>query len=360
MINLLTSPDTYLLLNKDGSFSEILKGQDWPEKLGNIELLKGHNLNELENLKILKQLESFVAPALESFSDTGEMQLNIQNSSDVYHFEARGIPHEGQYLVRLKKAYSNTSTSTVGEFTEGEDLAPLKKELILQRLEGFRIFGRGVAHDINNPLTYISSSQQRLRKKSEKFEMDEDFRKVVDQAVDFLGKGTVKIKEILQKVSWFAKIDNNFLPEEIETFNLKEMIQETWDAFDVADRLFIEMELTGPDDAEFEGVRSMMKQLFLELFLETYQAMSQDKTTEQMVVKINIEPKENELDIYIEDNGPGHEIEDKAKLFDPFQGRKTHNYGLGLATAWKIAQVHKGELELIVNNPGKVVFKLSF
>jgi len=354
-MNLNISPDTYLLINKDGKFLEVLQGQDWPVKLGNISLLEGHGLDQLKNLKILKQLEIVISPALTKFEDSGELPLVIETDQDSFHFEARGIPHQEEFLFRLKKASVNSSSSHAVE----EEFTAEKRELILQRLEGFRVFGRGVAHDINNPLTYISSSQQRLRKKSEKAEMDDDFRKVVDQAIDFLSKGTDKIKQILDKVSWFAKIDNNFTLEEIENFDLKELIQETWDAFDVADRLFIEMELNSPDQVSLEGNRSMMKQLFLELFLETYQAMSEAKTSEQMRVKIDIEEKDDQLIIYVEDNGPGHEIEESAKLFDPFAGRKSHNHGLGLATAWKVAQVHKGELELIVNNPGKVVFKLT-
>ena len=189
--------------------------------------------------------------------------------------------------------------------------------------------------------------------------MDDDFRKVVDQAIDFLSKGTEKIKDILERVSWFAKIESNFTPEEIQKFSLNEMIEETWGTFDVADRLFIEMELGG-DEADFEGNREMMKQLFLELFLESYQAMNETKMSQDLRIKIDIESKDDQLVVYIEDNGPGHEVEDGTRLFDPFRGRKTHNYGLGLSTAWKIAHVHKGDLELIVNKPGKVVFKLSF
>lgn len=354
-MNLNISPDTFLLLDKEGRFLEVLQGQDWPVKLGNISLLEGHGLDQLKNLKILKQLEVVISPALSKYEDSGELPLVIETDQDVFHFEARGIPHQNEYLFRLKKSSSDNETrnSVEDEFTTE------KKELILQRLEGFRIFGRGVAHDINNPLTYISSCQQRLKKKSAKAEMDDDFRKVVDQAIDFLSKGTDKIKQILEKVSWFAKIDNSFNLEDVDNFDLKELIQETWDSFDVADRLFIEMELNGPDQVAFEGNRSMMKQLFLELFLETYQAMSEAKNTEQMRVKIDIEEKDDQLIVYVEDNGPGHEIEESAKLFDPFSGRKSHNHGLGLATAWKVAQVHKGELELIVNNPGKVVFKLN-
>ncbi len=350
-MNLSASADTYLLLDKEGKFQDVLQGKDWPVKLGNIDLLKGHSLAEIQNLKILKPLGVFISPALESFSDTGEDSITLSNSTDSFRFQARGIPHDDLYLVRLMSLKQELSSSN--------DITNSKKELILQRLEGFRVFGRGVSHDINNPLTYISSSQQRLRKKSEKCEMDDDFRKVVDQAVDFLSKGTEKIKEILEKVSWFAKIENNFTPEEIQTFNLKEMIEETWGAFDIADRLFIEMEISG-DDVEFEGNREMMKQLFLELFLEAYQAMSDANMKDDLKIKIDLEKKEDETVVYVEDNGPGHDIEEDAKLFDPFRGRKSHNYGLGLSTAWKVANVHGGELELIVNKPGKVVFKISF
>ena len=309
----------------------------------------------MENLKILKQLELVLSPALKSFVDSGELQLNIQSSSDVYQFEARGIPHDDHNLVRLKKISSEISSSKMGE-----DIVSSKKELILQRLEGFRVFGRGVAHDINNPLTYISSSQQRLKKKSEKVEMDEDFRKVVDQAVDFLGKGIEKIKEILEKVSWFAKVDDNFNLAEMETFKLKDIIQEAWDAFSISDRLFIDMELVASNEVEFNGAKLLIKQLFFELFLESYQSMTEKDRSEQMLIKINVEDNDDELNIYVQDNGPGYEIKDNMKLFDPFQGKKAHNHGLGLATAWKIAQIHQGELELIVNSPGKVVFKLSF
>jgi len=65
---------------------------------------------------------------------------------------------------------------------------------------------------------------------------------------------------------------------------------------------------------------------------------------------------DKELEILIEDNGPGIKKEEEELIFQPFyRGADTmhkQGFGLGLSLASKIIKLHKGSLEF-KNNPVK-------
>src|SRR5262249_27313538 len=66
------------------------------------------------------------------------------------------------------------------------------------------------------------------------------------------------------------------------------------------------------------------------------------------------------LALVVEDNGQGPAAGDREHLFDPFySGRKAgRGRGLGLSTAWRLAQEHGGEVRFEGNGTGPTRFVL--
>lgn len=64
--------------------------------------------------------------------------------------------------------------------------------------------------------------------------------------------------------------------------------------------------------------------------------------------------------IDVADNGPGLSERARKNLFQPFAGSaKSGGSGLGLAIAQEMLRAHGGDLELLVSEPGRTVFRLS-
>jgi len=69
-----------------------------------------------------------------------------------------------------------------------------------------------------------------------------------------------------------------------------------------------------------------------------------------------------QIDVVVEDSGPGLPVQLREHLFDPFySGRQAgRGRGLGLSTAWRLAKVHGGDLRFVnlPNGPTRFVMSL--
>jgi signal transduction histidine kinase len=59
------------------------------------------------------------------------------------------------------------------------------------------------------------------------------------------------------------------------------------------------------------------------------------------------------LEFQIEDDGPGIEPDQIAKIFEPFYTTRQTGTGLGLAIVHKIVEDHQGEIDVVSPPPGK-------
>lgn len=64
--------------------------------------------------------------------------------------------------------------------------------------------------------------------------------------------------------------------------------------------------------------------------------------------------------IHVEDDGPAIDASALDRLFEPLFTTKASGTGLGLSIARSIARAHGGDVELAVNEPGRVRFELVF
>jgi signal transduction histidine kinase len=87
-------------------------------------------------------------------------------------------------------------------------------------------------------------------------------------------------------------------------------------------------------------------------------AMEALRTGGAIVVAVAVNSES--IEFRVTDNGPGITPEVRRHLFDPFfSGREAgRGLGLGLAKAWRIAELHRGEI-IVQSEPGRgAVFAL--
>ncbi len=96
-----------------------------------------------------------------------------------------------------------------------------------------------------------------------------------------------------------------------------------------------------PDDLCMVNIDpDKMKQVLLNLLLNAIQV-----TDEKIHIEIGAEISEdNDLRFWVEDNGPGIEVEEKSSVFEPFFSQREQGTGLGLSIVQKIVENHNGHI----------------
>ncbi|MFQ6083658.1 MAG: ATP-binding protein [Candidatus Aminicenantia bacterium] len=191
----------------------------------------------------------------------------------------------------------------------------------------------GAAHEIRNPLTAIKSSLQYLQTKSLPEIKD---KKMLQNAI----QETERIDRILSDLLSFAR------PSELrkEKINLLDVLNGSIDLISPqAKKQKVKITKAFLSSPLFiVGDFSQLKQLFLNLFLNSVQAMKKGGE-----LKIETIPsRDEEVMIVISDTGEGISEENLDKIFDPFFTTKKQGTGLGLSICYGIVDRHQGEIEV--------------
>lgn len=126
-----------------------------------------------------------------------------------------------------------------------------------------------------------------------------------------------------------------------------------------AERLGIDFEIDTRGDTRMRGDRESMLRALRNLV-----ANAIDWCKKGGGVRVEIEGREQELVILVDDNGPGVALELREKIFDPFYrgpsavGRRV-GYGLGLAMVKDAADRHAGRVEIETSPAGGARFRLT-
>jgi len=193
----------------------------------------------------------------------------------------------------------------------------------------------GIAHELNNPLgVVIMYSNILLEEAPEDAPVREDLRLIVEQAG--------RCKKIVAGLLNFAR--KNQVNHQL--VNIRELADHSVSGVVVPENVKISVldQTTNPDamlDVE------QMTQVLTNLIKNAIDAMPSGGS-----IDIILEDNLGDVSIVIRDTGTGIKEEDKSKIFEPFFTTKGigHGTGLGLATAYGIVKMHKGQITVESNN----------
>ncbi|MFN8241456.1 MAG: [Fe-Fe] hydrogenase large subunit C-terminal domain-containing protein [Bacteroidales bacterium] len=204
----------------------------------------------------------------------------------------------------------------------------------------------GIAHELNNPLgVVIMYSNILLDECKEGDPVREDLKLIVDQAG--------RCKKIVAGLLNFARknqVNHQFV-------NIYELVSNSLQSIIIPPsvRVNVNNRMTNPEamvDAE------QMLQVLTNLEKNALDAMPGGGA-----INITLEDNIGDVTIIVSDTGTGIKEEDRAKIFEPFFTTKTigQGTGLGLATAYGIVKMHKGQISAESNtDPAKGATGTSF
>lgn len=218
----------------------------------------------------------------------------------------------------------------------------------------------GVAHELNNPLSNISSSAQILR---EDPRLDPDFRA---QLVEDIDEETLRARRIVRALLEYSG-DRDF---ELRRVALAELVEETLRFIKNKRPPQVEVRVAIPDDLTVVADRPRLQQVLLNLIVNAYDALRDIAGTPQLTLAARLvrtggreddfpaphggcRAGQEAVEIEVSDNGPGIPGALLDRVFDPFFTTKAvgHGSGLGLFIAYEIIEKHDGCL-VADNRPG--------
>ncbi len=214
----------------------------------------------------------------------------------------------------------------------------------------------GVAHELNNPLSNISSSCQILMEEIE--EADVDYKKELLSQVD---EQTDKARNIVRSLLEFSR-DKEFKKE---TVIVKKIFEDTIRFLKGQVPTKVEIVMDIPEDVTIYADKQRIQQAFLNLvknaiesipeegtvFIQAHKHRAVDKLEEDETEIFNYlryrgkcTIEEDTVDIKIKDTGSGISEELLPKVFDPFFTTKDvgKGSGLGLFIVHEIIEEHDG------------------
>jgi PAS domain S-box-containing protein len=227
-------------------------------------------------------------------------------------------------------------------FRDLTNIYKIQEEILrMDRLVSLGKLSSGIAHELRNPLAGIKTTSQAL---SEEMSEDDPRREYLTR----ITKEIDRLNDLLKTFFSFAKPQKlNLVP-----CHIKDIINEIIPFLikEIADKGIRFTEDYHPQLAKIKVDKNQMHQVFLNLFLNSIQAMSEGGELKIEVTPQNSAPgdgaKQNFVKAVISDTGRGIPPHLIHKIFDPFFTTKPKGIGLGLSIAYQIINKHGGSISV--------------
>ena len=230
----------------------------------------------------------------------------------------------------------------------------------------------GIAHEINNPINFISSgmvslkmSIEAMREISEEYtrlddgddsedvlesvkelKEEHEYDEIVDELDDLINDinyGVSRTIEIVKGLRVFSRLDE----EEAKNANVNENIDATLTL--LRNKTKGKIEITKHYDESMNDIEcypGQLNQVFMNILNNAVQAMPEDRKDAE--ITIYTEEADKEVMIRIKDNGIGIPDEIKNRIWEPFFTTKEVGVGtgLGMSITYGIIEKHGGKIDL--------------
>jgi len=245
-------------------------------------------------------------------------------------------PHRSKNVQIMCVAIVSAQRSDSGYMVLCQDMTKQKNlEREIRRNERHTALGKmaaGVAHELRNPLSSIKGLALLLKSKLDSKPSDLEAAEILISEVERLDRS---ISELLD----YSRPDNPSLTEMQIVQTIRKAI--TLIRSDAQAEHVKIIEDYEDIQQTVRGDQDKLTQLFLNLFLNSLQAMDDGGT-------LIIKTRHTDSSVYItlEDSGKGIEEEIREKIFDPYFTTKNEGTGLGLSLSVKIVEDHQGSINL--------------
>jgi len=247
------------------------------------------------------------------------------------------------YLVYLYMRCSSVSTRYMKKMQED------KMQIIqLEKMASLGTLSAGIAHEINNPLTFVITNLDLISgyvgKMDELRDLDDTRKKVADikECVQECADGAARIKRIVQDLLAFSHTSQG----KINCVDINELLDRT------VRILWNEIKYRADIVKDYKALThiwvdsNQISQVFLNIIINASNAIKKNTASEKGKISIATAEDDKFITITIADTGCGIPERDLPCIFDPFFTTKEvgKGTGLGLSVSYGIIKKHGGRI----------------
>lgn len=200
-----------------------------------------------------------------------------------------------------------------------------------------------LAHELNNPLQGV----QNCLHLAERSDLPESQR----QEFILMARREVERVSALAQTAMEYYRPRRLIRQSVELISLLESVLSLVEPQLRTQHITVRREFPA-QTVQIEVIGDNIQQVILNLLLNAMDALA--VRTDQRTVWMEVLAGENEVEVFIEDNGSGLSPEIEERLFEPFVSTKPEGSGLGLSISYElIVDVHGGELEFVPPQHGQ-------
>lgn len=282
------------------------------------------------------------------YSDDFKQTLDIAAKQFASAIKRRMTKVELAYNYRDLRSTLNELKTTQQQLVHSEKMSSLGQ------------LAAGVAHEINNPIGYISSNldvlkdyigiyEQALSQAPEALIEQFDNNRELSFAREDIGEllqscitGVERVAEIVASLKTFSRKEQ----DEFSSIAINDVIESAlkvvWNKLKYDHETVLELSLGLP---EIQGNYGQLQQVFVNLFVNAAQAMS-----ESGELRVESNMIENYIEVKVHDTGCGMDDAVIRHLFEPFYTTKDESQGTGLGLSVSYAIVEKHNAMISVNS----------
>ena len=211
---------------------------------------------------------------------------------------------------------------------------------LYSRIEAIESFAADVAHELRNPLTSLRSAVETLPLAKS----DESRRRLLD----VIGHDVKRLDRLISDISDASRLDAELQRQEVGTIDLPNLLQALVTAANEVkpDAVKVTLAFEGgpPPSFKLPGHDSRLGQVVSNL-IDNARSFSPPGGT----VRVTCRRLKNEIEIVVDDDGPGIRPDALEKIFERFYTDRPEqgfgqNSGLGLSISKQIVEAHGGTI----------------
>ncbi len=230
----------------------------------------------------------------------------------------------------------------------------------------------GIAHEINNPINFVTSNVNPLRRdvedvfelldKYQELETPEDFLREKEDIEEFIeeidlefvrdeitsllkgiAEGASRTAEIVRGLKVFSRMDE----QDLKRVDISEGISSTLTLLRSSMHGRIDVETDFQSIGNVECYAGKLNQVFMNIMSNSIHAMLSKEGIEKGLLRVAVRDAGENVTIEIEDNGIGMSPDVKQRIFEPFFTTKKvgEGTGLGMSITFSIIEKHHGHIE---------------
>lgn len=227
---------------------------------------------------------------------------------------------------------------------------------IAERMASVGTLAAGIAHEVNNPLAYVSMNVDMLKEEIQ--DLPDDVRARIVDLLGGIADGTERIKHIIQPMRQMSRIDAR---QTVRT-SVRTALETALAATEFERRHQARLVLEVQDTPEVLGDPTELVQVFVNLLSNALHAMETSPNPNGHELRVRLFSEDDNVVIEIEDTGSGISKENMGMIFNPFFSTRMRETGtgLGLSIVHSIITDMNGTIEVHSQLERGTTFRIVF